>query len=80
VIKVRPGRFELPDRCLWNVPVRLTTRKLKIGDIELDPEAMPHMEVVITASSLPREAMGLGDVKFMAAIGRSSAGKPRSSP
>ena len=69
VIKAEAKRVELPDRCLWNVPVRLTPRKLRIGDEEFDPETMPHMEVVADRIILPREAMGLGDVKFMAAIG-----------
>jgi len=39
-----------------------------IGDIELDPEAMPHMEVV-TNRIILRGSDGLGDVKFMAGSG-----------
>src|SRR5215472_7444490 len=35
----------------------------------MDPEQVPHLEAASTEIILPREAMGLGDVKFMAAIG-----------
>jgi len=61
--------LELVDRCYRDVRVRLSPHKLQIGDEEFDPEQVPHMEAVSAAIVLPREAMGLGDVKFMAAIG-----------
>jgi leader peptidase (prepilin peptidase)/N-methyltransferase len=35
----------------------------------MNPEEVPHLEAVSAEIVLPREAMGLGDVKFMAAIG-----------
>ena len=60
---------ELSDRCYWNVEVRLTPEELMIGEEKFNPEQVPHMEVVTSEMVLPREAMGLGDVKFMAAIG-----------
>ena len=69
LIRVEARTVELPDRCYWNVPVRLRQDRLRIGDEEFKPEDVPHLEVVADAIVLPREAMGLGDVKFMAAIG-----------
>src|SRR5207249_5265041 len=57
------------DRCYKDVLVRLTPAALRIGDEKWDPEQVPHMEAISDEIVLPREAMGLGDVKFMAAIG-----------
>jgi leader peptidase (prepilin peptidase)/N-methyltransferase len=69
VIALEAQRVELVDRCYRNVLVRLTPKTLQIGDDKLDPETVPHLEAVSAEIVLPREAMGLGDVKFMAAIG-----------
>jgi leader peptidase (prepilin peptidase)/N-methyltransferase len=69
VIKLEASVVELADRCYRNVSVRLTPAKLRIGEEELDPEAVPYMEAMTEQLIVPREAMGLGDVKFMAAIG-----------
>ena len=60
---------ELIDRSYRNVSLRLTPEMLKLGDEKFNPETEPHMDVVCSEIVLPREAMGLGDVKFMAAIG-----------
>jgi leader peptidase (prepilin peptidase)/N-methyltransferase len=60
---------ELDDRCYFNTLIILTPDQLKIGDETFNPEQVPHMEVVASEVILPREAMGFGDVKFMAAIG-----------
>lgn len=69
VITLRARTLELIDRCYKNVLVTLSPSRLQIGEESLNPEEVPHMEAVSEEIVLPREAMGLGDVKFMAAIG-----------
>jgi leader peptidase (prepilin peptidase)/N-methyltransferase len=68
-IVMQAQTLELLDRCYLNVMVRLSPNRLLIGEEELDPETIHQMEAVSTEIILPREAMGFGDVKFMAAIG-----------
>jgi leader peptidase (prepilin peptidase)/N-methyltransferase len=70
-VVVHAKTVELVDRCYKDVPVRLAllAKKLMIGDEEINPEQIVHMEIVGDHIILPREAMGFGDVKFMAAIG-----------
>lgn len=68
-INFHATQLELPDRCYWNVDVQLSPETLKIGADTYKPEEIPHMTAVTSRLVLPREAMGFGDVKFMAAIG-----------
>jgi leader peptidase (prepilin peptidase)/N-methyltransferase len=54
--------------------VRLSRQSLRIEQdkfeaVDFKPEEIPHLEILSNEIMLPREAMGLGDVKFMAAIG-----------
>ena len=68
-VMFRAARLEMVDRCYWNVDVRLSPTKLRVGTDEFDPATVHHIEAVTSDIVLPREAMGFGDVKFMAAIG-----------
>ncbi len=68
-IILRARTVELVDRCYKNVVVRLSPTLLQIEEERLNPETVPHLEAVSSEIVLPREAMGFGDVKFMAGIG-----------
>jgi leader peptidase (prepilin peptidase) / N-methyltransferase len=68
-IRFHASRVELADRCFTDVDVALSPAKLRVGEQEFDPEQNLYMEATTDRMVLPREAMGFGDVKFMAAIG-----------
>jgi leader peptidase (prepilin peptidase)/N-methyltransferase len=68
-IEVKARVIELVDRGYPEALVRLRQNELTIGEDKFNPEEVPHLELVCDEIVLPREAMGLGDVKFMAAIG-----------
>ena len=68
-IVLQAQMVELIDRSYANTTVRLSPTLLQIGEEKIAPETVPHLEVRCTEIVVPREAMGLGDVKFMATIG-----------
>jgi leader peptidase (prepilin peptidase)/N-methyltransferase len=68
-VRFHASRLILPDRCFFNTPVALKLGELKIGEEILNPDEIKEMEASTREILLPREAMGFGDVKFMAAIG-----------
>jgi leader peptidase (prepilin peptidase)/N-methyltransferase len=69
IIRIYAKTVELPEICYFAKQVALTPKELTIGEEKFKPEDVKHMEIVTSELVLPREAMGLGDVKFMAAIG-----------
>ncbi|HSY19432.1 MAG TPA: prepilin peptidase [Candidatus Acidoferrales bacterium] len=68
-ITLHAHTIELAGRTYQDVPVLLSPAGLQVGDDKFDPRTVPHMEAVSSEIVIPREAMGLGDVKFMSAIG-----------
>jgi leader peptidase (prepilin peptidase)/N-methyltransferase len=62
-------QLEMVDRCYRDVRVKLSPEKLLIGEETFNPDEVRFMEATTSHLSMPREAMGFGDVKFMAAIG-----------
>lgn len=69
VVIFQAESIELLGRVFKDVPVRLSPKRLIVGEELFDPEKVTHMEAVTGEIIIPREAMGFGDVKFMAAIG-----------
>jgi leader peptidase (prepilin peptidase) / N-methyltransferase len=69
VIVLQAKRVEMIDRCFLDARVRLTPVTLQIGESKFKTEETPYLEATTSEITLPREAMGFGDVKFMAAIG-----------
>jgi len=68
-IELHARSAELGSRSYKDVAVRLTSASLQIGDDQFSPESVSRLETFSTGVVLPREVMGFGDVKFMAAIG-----------
>jgi leader peptidase (prepilin peptidase)/N-methyltransferase len=62
-------RVELVDRGYASASIRLSPTLLEIDDEKINPDEVGWLEAEGDEIVLPREAMGLGDVKFMGGIG-----------
>jgi leader peptidase (prepilin peptidase)/N-methyltransferase len=74
VIVAAAKRVEMIDRSYFDAVVKISQSSVRIEQdkfeaVEFDPEDVRHLEILGSEIILPREAMGLGDVKFMSAIG-----------
>lgn len=63
------GRVEIDDDFFENVAVKFFYNRLLIGDREFALEKLTVIRGTVSELTIPREAMGFGDVKFIAAIG-----------
>jgi leader peptidase (prepilin peptidase)/N-methyltransferase len=68
-IRMVGRHVELADRCYVEAEIRLNEAALVVGPDTFVPADEPYLAADATELVLPREAMGFGDVKFMATVG-----------
>jgi leader peptidase (prepilin peptidase)/N-methyltransferase len=68
-VRLHARTVEFAGHSYHDVPIRLTIDSLRIGNDEFRPEEVTRLEATATEIILPREVMGMGDVKLLAAIG-----------
>lgn len=62
-------RATIDGRATGSEPLRFHYNRVAVGGEELQLDKIDHITGVITELQIPREAMGRGDLKFLAAIG-----------
>ncbi len=68
-IRFRAGTLKFGERAFENVDVSISETTMQIGEEQFALDGTGPIEATTDLVIVPREAMGFGDVKFMAAIG-----------
>jgi len=68
-IRFQAATLKFKDQSLENVAVRVSATHLEVGEQRHELAQIGLVEATTDLLVIPREAMGLGDVKFIAAIG-----------
>jgi len=68
-IELHAHSVQFGDRVYKDVPFQLMRGRLKVGNDTVNLGTIPNMEAVCSEMVSPREVMGMGDVKLMAAVG-----------
>jgi leader peptidase (prepilin peptidase)/N-methyltransferase len=63
------GPVACDGRTLPSGPIRFHYNRLDVGDETLELDSLNRIQGVLDSVIIPREAMGFGDVKFLACIG-----------
>lgn len=68
-MEIKATKIELPDRCMWNKTIRISSQKIYLDDQETELSSLSYVKAEACHLTLPREVMGLGDVKFIGGVG-----------
>lgn len=68
-VRFHAASLKFQDQTFDNVDVRVSDHALEIGDSEYELAQIGRVEATTDQLIIPREAMGMGDVKLLAGIG-----------
>jgi leader peptidase (prepilin peptidase)/N-methyltransferase len=68
-IRFEAAKLTVQDKTFENVPVRISETEIEVGEEKFEQAKAGKVVATTDLVVIPREAMGLGDVKLMAGIG-----------